>query len=334
MAPVIPWSRGRRDPDRRAHSVDRRLLRRGHDGAALPQGAQLGERDRAVAARGRPRPRSGSCTAVHRHAAGLLAAAAAEERRNAAPEQPEPAIGGSAHPGTASASPSAFENIALAHREIYALYEIAQSMGTSLGVADTMALISAKLAKLVPWSGCALYLLQPDTDSIACRFATRRRCAATAQHDAAARPRTRRLGCAEPADARECRPAHLVQSCRRSYRNAVAFGDRLSALSERRVDRLPGAVSHGREPLHGGPPAADRAHRRAGRTGHPQLDCVRADAGRFADRSAHGPAESPIDVRAFVARAVARGTHERRSRDDRDGRGRLQDHQRHATATT
>ena len=47
--------------------------------------------------------------------------------------------------------PNAFENIALAHREIYALYEIAQSMGTSLGVADTMALISSKLAKIVPW---------------------------------------------------------------------------------------------------------------------------------------------------------------------------------------
>ena len=35
-----------------------------------------------------------------------------------------------------------FEDIALAHREIYALYEIAQAMGTSLGVSDTMALIS------------------------------------------------------------------------------------------------------------------------------------------------------------------------------------------------
>jgi hypothetical protein len=35
-----------------------------------------------------------------------------------------------------------FDDIALAHREIYALYEIAQAMGTSLGVADTMALIS------------------------------------------------------------------------------------------------------------------------------------------------------------------------------------------------
>ena len=46
---------------------------------------------------------------------------------------------------------SVFEDIALAHREIYALYEIAQAMGTSLGVADTMALITAKLSNLVPY---------------------------------------------------------------------------------------------------------------------------------------------------------------------------------------
>ena len=37
---------------------------------------------------------------------------------------------------------TAFDDIALAHREIYALYEIAQSMGTSLGVTDTMSLIA------------------------------------------------------------------------------------------------------------------------------------------------------------------------------------------------
>jgi diguanylate cyclase (GGDEF)-like protein/putative nucleotidyltransferase with HDIG domain len=66
---------------------------------------------------------------------------------------------------------NAFENIALAHREIYALYEIAQAMGTSLGVEDTMALISSKLAKLVPWSGCSLYVYQPETDTLRCRFA-------------------------------------------------------------------------------------------------------------------------------------------------------------------
>jgi diguanylate cyclase (GGDEF)-like protein/putative nucleotidyltransferase with HDIG domain len=66
---------------------------------------------------------------------------------------------------------TAFENIALAHREIYALYEIAQSMGTSLGVSDTMALISSKISKIVPWSGCALFLFQPDSDTLRCRFA-------------------------------------------------------------------------------------------------------------------------------------------------------------------
>jgi diguanylate cyclase (GGDEF)-like protein/putative nucleotidyltransferase with HDIG domain len=65
-----------------------------------------------------------------------------------------------------------FEDIALAHREIYALYEIAQAMGTSLGVADTMALISSKLANLVPFSACSLFLYSEETESLTCRFAT------------------------------------------------------------------------------------------------------------------------------------------------------------------
>ena len=74
--------------------------------------------------------------------------------------------------GFALAAPnSAFENINLAHREIYALYEIAQSMGTSLGVADTMALISSKLINIIPWSGSALFLMN-GTDSLKCRFAS------------------------------------------------------------------------------------------------------------------------------------------------------------------
>jgi diguanylate cyclase (GGDEF)-like protein len=44
-------------------------------------------------------------------------------------------------------------------------------MGTSLGVSDTMALISSKLSKIVSWSGCALFLHQPESDSLKCRFA-------------------------------------------------------------------------------------------------------------------------------------------------------------------
>jgi diguanylate cyclase (GGDEF)-like protein len=79
-----------------------------------------------------------------------------------------PATGLSPEP----ARKNVFEDIALAHREIYALYEIAQAMGTSLGVADTMALISAKLSNLVPFSCCALFLHDEETDSLRCRFAT------------------------------------------------------------------------------------------------------------------------------------------------------------------
>jgi diguanylate cyclase (GGDEF)-like protein/putative nucleotidyltransferase with HDIG domain len=66
---------------------------------------------------------------------------------------------------------SAYENIAHAHREIYALYEIAQTMGTSLGLQDTMALVSSKLTNIVPWSACALYLRQPDGETVKCHFA-------------------------------------------------------------------------------------------------------------------------------------------------------------------
>src|SRR5436309_7347745 len=79
----------------------------------------------------------------------LVAELGPDERvvEDAAPVAAQP---GSTSVGlVAAGAPNAFENIALAHREIYALYEIAQSMGTSLGVSDTMALISSKLSKIV-----------------------------------------------------------------------------------------------------------------------------------------------------------------------------------------
>jgi diguanylate cyclase (GGDEF)-like protein/putative nucleotidyltransferase with HDIG domain len=65
-----------------------------------------------------------------------------------------------------------FQDIALAHREIYALYEIAQAMGSSLGVADTMALISSKLSNIVPFSCCALFLYNDESETLRCRYAT------------------------------------------------------------------------------------------------------------------------------------------------------------------
>jgi diguanylate cyclase (GGDEF)-like protein/putative nucleotidyltransferase with HDIG domain len=65
---------------------------------------------------------------------------------------------------------NAYENIARAHKEIYALYEIAQTMGTSLGMEDTMTLVSSKLGHIVPWSGFALYLVEPNRQVLRCRF--------------------------------------------------------------------------------------------------------------------------------------------------------------------
>ncbi len=84
-------------------------------------------------------------------------------------ERGRPAVG---FQPEATKTNTVFEDIALAHREIYALYEIAQTMGTSLGVADTMALISSKLSNLVPFSACALFLFDEEADTLRCRFAT------------------------------------------------------------------------------------------------------------------------------------------------------------------
>jgi diguanylate cyclase (GGDEF)-like protein len=45
-------------------------------------------------------------------------------------------------------------------------------MGTSLGVSDTMTLIASKLASLVPFSACALFLYDDTHETLRCRFAT------------------------------------------------------------------------------------------------------------------------------------------------------------------
>ncbi len=67
--------------------------------------------------------------------------------------------------------PMAFDNIAGAHREARVLYEIAQALGTSLGVEETVGLIGEKLQGLLPFSCCALFLTDPGTGHLRCRVA-------------------------------------------------------------------------------------------------------------------------------------------------------------------
>jgi diguanylate cyclase (GGDEF)-like protein/putative nucleotidyltransferase with HDIG domain len=66
---------------------------------------------------------------------------------------------------------SVFDDIALANREIYALYQIAQTMGTTLAIGETMALVSSKLSSAVPFAACGLFLYSEATEQLVCRFA-------------------------------------------------------------------------------------------------------------------------------------------------------------------
>jgi diguanylate cyclase (GGDEF)-like protein/putative nucleotidyltransferase with HDIG domain len=64
----------------------------------------------------------------------------------------------------------ALQDIAQTHREEQILYEIAQALGSSLGVTDAMALVGEKVRRLVPFVTCALFL-GDDEQGYVCRYA-------------------------------------------------------------------------------------------------------------------------------------------------------------------
>jgi len=72
--------------------------------------------------------------------------------------------------GTTTSGELALQDIAGAHREAQTLYEIAEALGSSLGVAEAMALIQQKLSRLVPFVTCALFL-GDDEHGYTCRYA-------------------------------------------------------------------------------------------------------------------------------------------------------------------
>ena len=59
-----------------------------------------------------------------------------------------------------------FHDIASAHREIQAVYEISESVGKTLNVSETLALVAAKIRNLVPYDGCAVFLADPRTGQL------------------------------------------------------------------------------------------------------------------------------------------------------------------------
>ena len=56
-----------------------------------------------------------------------------------------------------------FRSISEAQREVFALHEIAQTIGSSLNISDTVALISNKLRSIVPFDTCIIFVVDEKT---------------------------------------------------------------------------------------------------------------------------------------------------------------------------
>ena len=95
-----------------------------------------------------------------------------DDRRPAGMALPDVAEGSERAPFALRDSAAALDHIGVANQELHGLYEVAQAMGTSLGVAGSMTVIASKLNSLVPFSTCALFLHDAANGVARCRFAT------------------------------------------------------------------------------------------------------------------------------------------------------------------
>jgi diguanylate cyclase (GGDEF)-like protein/putative nucleotidyltransferase with HDIG domain len=68
-----------------------------------------------------------------------------------------------ARAGDVASAQGVFEQIRNAHREVITLYEIAQTIGTSLDLRDMFALFSSRLQDIVSYTTCVLYLHRPNS---------------------------------------------------------------------------------------------------------------------------------------------------------------------------
>ena len=333
--PIGP--QGRRDPARRAHPLGGRLLRRADVGAAVSQGDEPRGRDGPAAPGKRQGARSARRPDLHRAVPGARrrgrgepgAGAQADARADARADRGSRRLAWWTKLRHRSRT-NVFQDIALAHREIYALYEIAQAMGSSLGVSDTMALISSKLSNIVPFSCCALFLYNDETETLRCRFAT------GVESDIIQQLTIRNGQGLTGWVARNRRPLVNARPSADFEAAGVAVGSDVAAVGaglpaglQRAVHRHDLRLPHRARGLHRRSSPAARSHLRAGRGGHLQLDRLRADAGRFAHRPADRAAEHALHVHAPDARAGARRAAEVGGLAAGHGPRQLQGHQRH-----
>ena len=77
-------------------------------------------------------------------------------------------------PDTTDTGSKVFERIRSAHREVITLYDIAQTIGTSLDLRDTFAVFSSRLEDIVSYTTCVLYLQRPDSTDVEAAHASGR----------------------------------------------------------------------------------------------------------------------------------------------------------------
>jgi diguanylate cyclase (GGDEF)-like protein/putative nucleotidyltransferase with HDIG domain len=69
--------------------------------------------------------------------------------------------------GTPSDDDAGFRSITEAQREVFALHEIAQTIGSSLNLSDTVSLVSNKLRAIVPFDTCIIFLVDEKSGKAA-----------------------------------------------------------------------------------------------------------------------------------------------------------------------
>jgi diguanylate cyclase (GGDEF)-like protein/putative nucleotidyltransferase with HDIG domain len=85
----------------------------------------------------------------------------AEPQRIVLPQQP-----GAVPAPNNDSEPLVYERIRSAHREVITLYDIAQTIGTSLDLRDTFAVFASRLEDIVSYTTCVLYLVRPDSTDV------------------------------------------------------------------------------------------------------------------------------------------------------------------------
>ncbi len=59
-----------------------------------------------------------------------------------------------------------FQAISSSQKEVFALYELARTLGTTLNLQETLTIVAGKISKIVPFTSCVIYICSEDKTSL------------------------------------------------------------------------------------------------------------------------------------------------------------------------